>query len=80
MKVRILHFIFVFSLSLLASLNVVGQTDGMSYQAIIIDNNPQEIPGLDIIGNYLSEGEITLKFSIINAEGITEYQEIQNEA
>lgn len=78
MKVRILHFIFAFFLSLLASLNVAGQTDGMSYQAIIIDNNPQEIPGLDIIGNYLSEGEITLKFSIINAEGITEYQEIQN--
>jgi hypothetical protein len=56
---------------------VTAQSDGISYQAVIIDNNDQEIPGINISGNYLSNGEITLRFSIINSDGNTEYQETQ---
>jgi len=52
-----------------------AQTDGISYQAIIINNNDQEIPGADISGNYLSEGTVILMFTIIDAQGSIEYQE-----
>ncbi|NND93810.1 MAG: hypothetical protein HKN45_03040 [Flavobacteriales bacterium] len=53
-----------------------AQTDGISYQAVIIDNNEQEIPGIDISGNYLSQEEVSLKFTIIDSSENIEYQEI----
>lgn len=62
-------------LAVLVATALVGQTDGLTYQAVIIDNNPQEIPGVDITGNVLSEGEVWLRFTIIN-QGATEYQEV----
>ena len=42
------------------------KTDGISYQAVIIDNNASEIPGIDVTGNYLSEGQVELKFTIMD--------------
>src|SRR5690606_6842918 len=53
------------------------QTDGLSYQAVIIDENPQEIPGADISGNYLSEADIEIRFTIFNSIENIEYQEEQ---
>lgn len=52
-----------------------SQTDGISYQAIIIDKDAQEIPGRDIEGNYLSEAEVSLQFTIFDELGRIEYQE-----
>jgi hypothetical protein len=69
----------IFLIILIVSLGFTlkAQTDALSYQAIIIDNNSTEIPGVDLSGSFLSEGEVALRFSIINSQGITEYQEIQ---
>jgi len=53
------------------------QSDGMSYQAVIIDKNPQEIPGADISGNYLKETEVTIRFTITNADQNVEFKESQ---
>ena len=52
-----------------------AQVDGISYQAVIIDNNPQEIPGVDIPANNLPNAPLDVRFSIINHTGLTEYQE-----
>ncbi|WP_435412231.1 hypothetical protein [Psychroserpens mesophilus] len=52
-----------------------AQTDGISYQAVIIDNNPQEIPGVDIQSNNLPNAPLSVKFSIIDNTSQVEYQE-----
>ncbi len=53
-----------------------AQIDGISYQAVIIDNNPQEIPGVDIPANNLPNASLEVKFTIIDNTGSNEYQEI----
>ncbi len=58
-----------------AAYAVLAQSDGLSYQAIIIDNRAQEIPGLNVSGNYLSEGEVALRFTIYDQFGQMLYQE-----
>lgn len=55
-----------------------SQTDGITYQAVIIDNNPQEIPGVDIPSNNLPNTELQVRFTIIDDTGSLEYQETQN--
>ena len=71
---RLLHIGIMLLLPVLS----LAQTDGLSYQAVIIDNNADEIPGVDVSGNYLSEGEVSLKFSIVDVTGSVEYQEVQS--
>ena len=68
--------IFFFLLFILFTFSVNAQIDGISYQAIIIDNNPQEIPGVDIPANNLPNASLEVKFTIINNSGVDEYQEI----
>lgn len=70
---RIILFI-----SLLAAVQIQAQTDALNYQAVIIDNSEDEIPGLDISGNYLSETMVSLRFTIIDELENSEYQEIQS--
>ncbi len=72
MKKIILFFAFC-----IGTVGTFAQTDALSYQAVIIDNNPTEIPGADVSGNYLSEGEVTLLFTIYDADGDIEYEEYQ---
>jgi len=67
---------FYTALFLLVATMSFAQTDGLSYQAIIIDNNAQEIPGINVTGNYLSEGEIALRFTIYDEFYVIEYQEV----
>ena len=64
-------------LFLIATLGV-AQTDGLSYQAVIIDPNPQELPGADLTGNILPNTPIAVRFTILDAGQAIEYQEIQN--
>lgn len=64
-------------LFLAVAVQAFSQTDALSYQAIIIDENEREIPGLDISGNYLAETEVSLQFTIRDQSGNPEYQEIQ---
>jgi len=68
--------IFTF-LFLVSTIYTYAQTDALSYQAVIINENEDEIPGLDISGNYLADTEVQLQFTIVDQEGNFEYQEIQ---
>ncbi|GAB5398660.1 MAG: hypothetical protein Aureis2KO_02450 [Aureisphaera sp.] len=60
------------------SLATYAQTDGLHYQAVIIDPNVQELPGNNATGNILPNTDVTLRFTIFNAAGSREYTEIQN--
>ncbi|SHH35621.1 hypothetical protein [Winogradskyella jejuensis] len=44
-----------------------SQTDGISYQAVIIGPDDLELPGVDSQGNYLPNATIAIKFSILDA-------------
>jgi hypothetical protein len=63
---------------LLVATATFAQTDGLSYQAVIIDPNPQEIPGADVSGNVLPNAAVAVRFTIFGVSGNQEYQEIQN--
>ncbi len=52
-----------------------SQSQGISYQAVIISNTNQEIPGNDIAGNIIPNRGIMVRFSILNSAGSIEYQE-----
>jgi len=70
------NLITLLSFILLINLQVFSQTDGLNYQAVIIDPDPEEIPGIDITGNILPNKEINVRFTIYGNSGNTEYQEI----
>jgi hypothetical protein len=54
---------------------LMAQQHGISYQAVIIDENEQEIPGEDIGGNYLPDREIAVRFTIYDENGSINYRE-----
>jgi hypothetical protein len=68
-------FLILTGLALTYSLS--AQKHGITYQAVIIDKNPQEIPGVDITGNYLPNYPLTVRFTIQDTTGKVEYQETQ---
>ncbi|HUX53096.1 MAG TPA: hypothetical protein VMV56_01645 [Williamwhitmania sp.] len=70
--------IFLLALSLFVMVDLFGQSQGISYQAVIIDKNPQEIPGVDISGNILPNHAMQVRFTILDALGTIEYQEEQS--
>ncbi len=55
-----------------------AQTDGISYQAVILNPKAQELPGVDATNNILPNHEISIQFTILNNAGGIDYQEIQN--
>lgn len=63
---------------LLAAYWLYGQSHGITYQAVIIDADAQEIPGLDITGNYLPNQPLTVRFTIQDNNEVIEYQEVQS--
>ena len=67
--------IFLLSLSFLFITHILGQNQGISYQAVIIDKNAQEIPGADISGNIIPNHQILVRFTILDAAGAIIYQE-----
>ena len=69
-----IYFIIV----LLLSLPMFAQTEGMSYQAVILNPNTQELPGVNASGNILPNKAITIRFTITNQSGTTIFQEIQS--
>ncbi len=70
------NLITLLSFILLINIQVFAQTDGLNYQAVIIDPDPEEIPGIDVTGNILPNKEINVRFTIYGNSGNTEYQEI----
>uniref|UniRef100_UPI0025E3B3C5 hypothetical protein n=1 Tax=Marivirga sp. TaxID=2018662 RepID=UPI0025E3B3C5 len=54
----------------------IGNLDGISYQAVAIDDQGKEIVGVDIEGNPVNEKSIDVRFTIQKGEsGPIEYQE-----
>lgn len=67
------------TLFLLISIVCFAQTDGISYQAVIIGPEALELPGVDSQDNYLPTANVSIKFSIIApGSGIVEFTEVQN--
>ena len=66
--------IFLF---LLLSLSAFAQKTGISYQAVILDPNPIELPGQNLIGQPLAKGKICIKFSFLKSASTIEYEEVQ---
>lgn len=69
--------ILAITLFLIVNTLLFAQTDGISYQAVIIDPNVQEIPGVDIEGNILPNTTIAIRFTIFDATNTEEFNEIQ---
>ena len=70
---RILTIFLIF----IASVPLFAQTDGISYQAVIIDPDAKEIPGVDVVGNILPNATIAIRFTIFDANNTEEFTEIQ---
>jgi hypothetical protein len=51
--------------------------DGITYQAVALDYNGNEIPGIDLNGNIISENQLMVRFTIIRdfMSGTIVYQE-----
>jgi hypothetical protein len=47
-----------------------AQTEGISYQAVIIAPDDFELPGVDSEGNYLPNTEIDIRFSLLRQENL----------
>jgi hypothetical protein len=69
--------ILSFALFAFFTVAAFAQTDGITYQAIIISPNIQEIPGVDVVGNILPETRIAIRFTILDENNAVEYQEVQ---
>lgn len=67
--------LIIIGLSLLLMYKLSGQTQGINYQAVIIDKTPQEVPGRDITGNIMPNQPVMVRFSILDAAGTIEFQE-----
>ena len=56
---------------------VLAQTDGITYQAIIIGPDALELPGVDSEGNYLPNATVAIRFTIYDSGNQVEFQEVQ---
>ena len=64
---------------LIASMQLYSQTDGLSYQALIIGPDDQELPGVDAQGNILPNTIIAIRFTIYDEANSIEFQEEANQ-
>jgi hypothetical protein len=69
--------LFLFALGLFMITKLFGQSQGINYQAVIIDMHPQEVPGPDVSENILPNHTIIIRFSVLNSAGTIDYQEEQ---
>ena len=65
------------TLFLFLSMQVFSQTDGISYQAVIIGPDNQELPGVDAQGNILPNATIAMRFTLFESNNQIEFQEEQ---
>jgi hypothetical protein len=66
---------FLFSLIFLLVSYVGFSQKGLSYQAVILDPNKIEVPGQDISGQPLVNGDVWMKFSIYNGSTL-QFEEV----
>lgn len=69
--------LFLLILLFFGSYSIFAQTDGISYQAVIIDPNAKELPGVDKDGNILPNATISIRFTIFDATDAEEFTETQ---
>jgi hypothetical protein len=69
--------ILILALFIILAGKIFGQLHGINYQAIIIDKDIEELPGVNIQGNYLPNHDLTVRFTIYDANSVIEYQEEQ---
>ncbi|MBO3116744.1 hypothetical protein J4050_08300 [Winogradskyella sp. DF17] len=69
--------ILILTLFLGMALKSFGQTDGITYQAVIIGPDDLELPGVDSEGNYLPNATIAVRFTIFDSTNQIEFQEVQ---
>ncbi|MEL6811529.1 MAG: hypothetical protein AAFP76_09360 [Bacteroidota bacterium] len=62
----------------LSSMGLYAQTDGLNYQAVIINPEALELPGANAEGTILPNTDVTLRFSILDSSGSIEYLETQS--
>jgi hypothetical protein len=55
-----------------------AQTVGIGYQAVILDPKQIELPGQNLVGQPLSNGDVCVKFTFISMDKSIDYEEIQN--
>lgn len=73
---RIVMFIAVIFAAQPVLAQNIGNLDGISYQAVAIDDQGKEIVGVDIEGNPVNEKSIDVRFTIQKGEsGSVEYEE-----
>lgn len=60
-----------------AMFQAMAQTDGITYQAVIIGPDDLELPGVDSEGNYLPNTTIAIRFTIYDSGNQVEFQEVQ---
>jgi hypothetical protein len=67
----------IFSLALFLTCSLLGYAQkGISYQAVILDPKPIEIPGQDITGQPFVNGAVSLKFKIFSSTFVQEFEEV----
>jgi len=69
--------ILTIGLFLFLILKSFAQTDGISYQAVIIAPDVLELPGVDSEGNYLPNATVLVKFTIFDSGNAVEFDEVQ---
>lgn len=60
---------------MIAITKLYGQSHGMSYQAILINEDDQEIPGVDVQGSYMPNQNLSIRFTILDENDAINYQE-----
>jgi hypothetical protein len=67
---------YIFCLIVFVSFTGLAQKKGLNYQAVIIDPNPIEVPGIAVSGQPLMNGKVTLRFTVKSSKGV-DYEETQ---
>lgn len=67
----------LFFVAVLMFCKTSAQTEGITYQAVIVDLNAQQLPGIDVPASALPNKDLTVRFSLIDSQGSLEYQEEQ---
>ena len=68
--------LFIIILLLLIS-KLSAQTEGISYQAVIFDNNLSEVPGVNTSNNILRSVDVSFEFTILDSSNNPLYRETQ---
>ena len=66
----------ILTLALLACSLLALAQKGISYQAVLLDPKPIEIPGQEITGQPLVNGDVSLKFKIFSSTFVQEFEEV----